>query len=514
MKNYFNNYREITIILIAFILYITTLVHSPEYESTSILLKTIWCISGIIYYYLLIDCAGRYKKAGIALLSIILCYEAFDTYSFYVLSLDRSFLLAPVIISTDLHEASAYLTLQNFGIVFLLCICIILFSWGSSISLGKLSPEKLKRSRRIGLIEFFFLLVLIGSQILISQIIVPQVSSFVNFSLNAQVYLRKHIKMVDELISLPNIASLESNFTEDKDGLITVLFVGEAARSDHFQINGYHRATTPNLMKRMEKGEIITYPNALSYETRTTDSMIGIFTDATLAYRTPQYGSFVNLFDKHGFQTAFFHNHLGPIDYAMKAFTDKCHSCFVTRIWQHQSIPDINKFISTKASKNIFLVLQTQGSHYPYSEGYPSEFSNFKPDQNMTLNSSENPDLINAYDNTIYYLDYCINEIIKILENKRAIFIYVSDHGESLGEEGRYIHAGRMTAMEQRKVPFIIWMSKKYKDTHPNIMETLKSHESQTISHDFLFYSVPGLSDIRFETMKDNLNLAIPLKNK
>ena len=96
-------------------------------------------------------------------------------------------------------------------------------------------------------------------------------------------------------------------------------------------------------------------------------------------------------------------------------------------------------------SQRVFVVLHQSGSHGPaYYERYPPEFEYFKPIcKSVDLGKCTHDELVNAYDNTILYEDYFLSRVIgvlKQLQDTAALLIYVSDHGESLGEYGMYLH--------------------------------------------------------------------------
>src|SRR6185312_9502252 len=97
--------------------------------------------------------------------------------------------------------------------------------------------------------------------------------------------------------------------------------------------------------------------------------------------------------------------------------------------------------IRTSSSQRVFVVLHQSGSHGPaYYTKYPPEFEYFKPVcKTVELGKCTQQELINAYDNTILYEDYFISQaigVLKRLSHRCALLIYVSDHGESLGEYG------------------------------------------------------------------------------
>ena len=122
--------------------------------------------------------------------------------------------------------------------------------------------------------------------------------------------------------------------------------------------------------------------------------------------------------------------------------------------------------IRSSEAQNVFVVLHQRGSHGPsYHAEYPKRFELFKPVcESVELDRCSDEELTNAYDDTILYTDYVLGEVIHVLENlvnTSAVMMYISDHGESLGEYGLYLHGTPFSIAPdaQKQIPFIVWMS-------------------------------------------------------
>ncbi len=106
----------------------------------------------------------------------------------------------------------------------------------------------------------------------------------------------------------------------------------------------------------------------------------------------------------------------------------------------------LQEYIDQHSEGNILIVLHQMGNHGPaYYKRYPKSFEKFKPaDKTNNLDTCSAEEIINAYDNAILYTDYFLSHVIKLLKQNDAKFetamIYASDHGESLGENGLYLH--------------------------------------------------------------------------
>ena len=128
----------------------------------------------------------------------------------------------------------------------------------------------------------------------------------------------------------------------------------------------------------------------------------------------------------------------------------------------------------TNEKEKLFIVLHTNTSHGPtYFQKYPTKFEVFKPVcTTVEMSKSNREELINAYDNTILYTDFLVYSVIEKLrdiKDVRSCVLYVSDHGESLGENNLYMHGVPMmiAPAEQIEIPFIAWTSDSILKTKP-----------------------------------------------
>ena len=171
-------------------------------------------------------------------------------------------------------------------------------------------------------------------------------------------------------------------------------------------------------------------------------------------------------------------------------------------------LPFIKEIIPN--SNKQFIVVHTSGSHWNYTARYPKEFEQFTPVCNGKIKSDasncEQLALINSYDNSILYTDFFLSNLIDLLKDKNAFLLYVSDHGESLGENGYYGHGGPLIA-EQITVPLIVWVSKDFKLRHPESVASIKKYTNNEISHDHVFHSVLDCLNIDSEIVDKDFSL-------
>ena len=161
------------------------------------------------------------------------------------------------------------------------------------------------------------------------------------------------------------------------------------------------------------------------------------------------------------------------------------------------------------------MVLHTRGSHGPlYSARYPDEFEKFKPVcKNKNLDECKYEELVNAYDNTIHYSSYVIAQIIDILQknndNFNSILFFVSDHGESLGEDGQFMHGTPYNSANdfQKQVPFFMWLSKDFERGLKLNKQCLKKKSSGEFSQDYIFHSLLGVFNIKSPFYNGDLDI-------
>lgn len=313
--------------------------------------------------------------------------------------------------------------------------------------------------------------------------------------------------------------SKQFTFIDNSPQEITgVLVIGESARFDHFGINGYPRDTTPYLDSinndlfsfKAQSCSNLTYisvPCMLSRhhsdnlaEVMQESSFLPILTQ--LGFDTSWIGtqSLMKYLNNANFGTIYDEVDFAIIPGGSALFNMNDHDLVM--------LPYIKHLL--QGSKKQFLVIHTSGSHWNYAARYPEEFMQFKPGCTSTSkadpSSCNHQGLINIYDNSILYTDFFLYNVISLLKDKCAFLIYASDHAESLGENGRYSHGGELTK-EQTTIPFIVWLSERFKQQRADIVKSINSHLGNEISHDYIFNSVLDCIGINSNIIDKNLSL-------
>ena len=244
---------------------------------------------------------------------------------------------------------------------------------------------------------------------------------------------------------------------------VCILIIGESARRDHFSLYGYEKPTNPLLAE-----DDVTALIANSAATYTTAGVKAILDHQPTG---KLYEILPNYMYRTGVDVIWRTSNWGePPVHIEKYHTVKdIKKMYPEADDRYDGIllSGLKEEIQTSDKDKILVILHTNTSHGPtYNKKYPAEFEVFKPVCTTVEMSKANPqELMNAYDNSVLYTDYIIHSAIEILKeftDRRTCMLYVSDHGESLGEGNLYMHGVPMSIApkEQIEIPFIVWTSK------------------------------------------------------
>jgi len=288
-----------------------------------------------------------------------------------------------------------------------------------------------------------------------------------------------------------------------EDSLIVVYVQGEALRADHLHLNGYQRQTTPLL----ENAHAISLKQIYSPYTYTDRSVPYILTNADSLHPDFAYQnrSFISLFNGCHFHTYWIagQNPATAFVYFAKEADSLIYTAAGKTVYNFEpyswldgeALEPLQKIVSNGYAKKL-VVVHTIGSHWWYKTHYTKAFEKFSPViESRIVSSNTKEEMINTYDNTILYTDYFLNNIIQLLKNKKAILIYLSDHGESLGEDGKWLHAE--DALPEHRPACIVWLSDKYKKEDPLAENILQQNAPEYFNTSFLFPSILDAAHIQ-----------------
>jgi lipid A ethanolaminephosphotransferase len=301
--------------------------------------------------------------------------------------------------------------------------------------------------------------------------------------------------------------------------VLLVIVAGETARAQNFSLGGYARETNPELAKR----DIVYYPNASSCGTATAVSLPCMFS----RYGREEYSyekglSSENMLDilaRTGYHVEWWDNNTGDKGNAARLTsrsliksTDPRY-CADGECTDGIFLDELANYAKTMTEDTV-LVLHMIGSHGPaYYLRYPPEFRRFTPTCDTgELSNCTVDEIVNTYDNTILYTDHILASMIDILEaeaNVTPALFYASDHGESLGENGLFLHgAPYFLAPEyQTRVPMFFWAPERFTKPFAIDMDCLKAGASAEVSHDNMFHSLLTFADVHSEVIDRSLDL-------
>jgi len=309
--------------------------------------------------------------------------------------------------------------------------------------------------------------------------------------------------------SAENQQLLTSAQFKNNDKKIMLLIIGETARKQNFSLYGYERDTNPLLAK----DNVIALNNPSSCATYTTESVACILSHINGA--APEFEPLPSYLQRQGVDVIWHTKNWGEASINVATYKEKgdlkplCkgEKCDFDEVL----LSGLSERIAASKKNKILVVLHTKGSHgASYYSQYPKRFEQFKPVcKSVDLSECTYDELVNAYDNSILYTDYFIHQVILMLKQTKeaSSLLYVSDHGESLGESGFYLHGTPMAfaPKEQTQIPFLVWMSEQFVEQKEIDLGDFK--QSQSHSHANVFHSVMGALDMQSEFYKPKLDV-------
>lgn len=295
--------------------------------------------------------------------------------------------------------------------------------------------------------------------------------------------------------------SIETKLTTNDEDLNIIFVLGETVRADHLGLNGYSRNTTPLLSKRKN---IISYPNIYTNLTYTAVSVPQILTNKSIfnTQRMDKSYSIYSVLNQTKYTTYWIGNQTPEKSFSKLINQNKKVEIIdpyrsVFSYHKKHDIELLQPFKSSfKISKNQFFTIHMIGSHWYYESRYPESFKIYKPTTNSKyIPSTTDEQMINSYDNTLHYLDFVLNELISTIEDTNSVIIYLSDHGEILGENGKWLHAQESKASTNPAM--IVWYSDIFKTSHPKLVKNLTSNSQKKITTDFLYHSILDLISVK-----------------
>ena len=476
--------------------YPTTLHHAPFLISLTIFFTSLTAL------FLLAVCHG---KATRWLLAFFLITAALAAYYMDTFGVIVDTVMLDNITQTDKQEMAA---LVNPTFLLRLIMFGILPAWWvfkNTPKARKFSAELKSRLKIMGIL----ILILI-------TVVLPFTASYASFwrehkitrfYANPTYFSYSIIKYAVEMLT-PAPSNVVTKVAQDTVNLDTqaynhhelvIMVVGETARADRFSLNGYKKDTNPLLAKQ----NIVSFSNVSSCGTSTGVSVPCMFSvlgredyDKEKALHTENVLEVLAenkveiLWRDNNSDSKGAANHVQYENFKTPTTNPVCDE----ECRDIGMLSGLDQYIEARKDKDILIVLHQMGNHGPeYYRRYPKQFAKFTP-MCMTgeLQDCTQQQIDNSYDNAILYTDYFLNEVIEFLkkyDNKReTAMLYVSDHGESLGENGIYLHAApyALAPKEQTHVPAILWIGQHFDFS----IDQAKPYKDYPLSHDDVFCSL------------------------
>jgi lipid A ethanolaminephosphotransferase len=428
---------------------------------------------------------------------------------------------------TNITEVRDLLSLKMAGYLFFLGVIPSLVVWKTPIRYRPWARELLSKTLvsvacagvigGVALLNYQGLSSLFRNHHELRLMVVP--SNYIGASVG---YLAEQVKSARRpFISIGQDARLASEWQQHTRKSLTVLVVGESARAENFGILGYSRDTTPQL--KQESG-LLTFTDVYSCGTETAVSVPCMFSnmgrrnyDASTAKN--QEGV-LDVLKRAGLDVIWRDNQSG-----CKGTCDRVTMQNVSNLKDPELCADnecrdeillkgLQKFIDS-LDKDTVLVLHQMGSHGPeYFKRYPKAFEKFTPVcESNALNNCSRESIVNGYDNTLLYTDHVLASLIDILRNNQnkvdTAMIYLSDHGESLGEYNLFLHGTPyvLAPDQQKHVPMIAWFSESYRRSFAVDTQCLEKRRNAPLSQDNLFHSMLGLLQVHTSVYNPALDM-------
>ena len=529
---YFSQYKLIIISAIFFAIFYNlsffkNVVLTYPFEGINIIYissMAILLVSLIIFLFTLFSSKYTTKPILILLLTI----SAFTAYFMdsYNVVIDNSMIRNTL--QTNLSESSDLFSFKLIAYIFFLALIPSYFVYKIELDYGTFKEELFGKLKTLFLSLALVLIILFSFSKFYTSFIrehkplrlyvnpiswIYGVGSYINKTFNSAPLVVKEIGTDAKVTVDPKTPK------EEKTELI-IMVLGEAARADRFSLNGYEKETNPLLKKE----EVINFSNMYSCGTSTAESvpcMFSIFGKADYDYKKGI--STQNVLDvlnhTNDIKILWRDNNSDSKGVALRVDfedyrTSKTNTICDEECRDEGMLVGLEDYIEKNRGRDILIVLHQMGNHGPaYYKRYPKEFEKFTPVcKTNQLENCTQEEISNAYDNAILYTDYFLSKAINFLKKysktHEAGLLYVSDHGESLGENGIYLHGMpyAIAPKAQTHVPSLIWLDDGQM-AHEYDINKIKQNKDKEYSHDNLFDTLLGLFEVKTEVYKKELDI-------
>lgn len=322
-------------------------------------------------------------------------------------------------------------------------------------------------------------------------------------------------------IPISEDAKLGAGWGKREKPLLFVLVVGETTRAANWGLNGYARQTTPELSKL----DVMNFKDASSCGTNTEVSVPCMFSiNGRRNYDEKEirgHESLLHIIDHAGVKTLWRDNQAGckgvcdGLEEQRLDSSKNAALCDGERCLDEILLDNLDGEIHKAKNGNLFIVLHQLGNHGPaYFRRYPAAMRTFTPTcDTADLSKCSKEEIVNAYDNGVLYTDHFLAKTIQYLKTQKTYdtaMLYLSDHGESLGERGIFLHGlpYSIAPKEQTQIPMVMWLSQGFATSFGLNKDCLSKRANSAVSHDNLFHSILGMLQIESKHYDKTLDLS------
>jgi lipid A ethanolaminephosphotransferase len=287
---------------------------------------------------------------------------------------------------------------------------------------------------------------------------------------------------------------------------LLVFVLGETARAQNWGLDGYLRRTTPQLAAMHD---VINFPDVESCGTSTEVSVPCLFSPyghhAYDAAKIRGHQSLLHVLQRAGVQVLWRDNQSGckrvcdGLEFESMANATDPEWCNGKRCFDEILLSGLQARIRPDGRDRI-VVLHQLGNHGPaYYQRHPPAFRRFTPTcDTEQLGNCSRRRIVNSYDNAVLYTDHFLARTIDLLRNEPgydSALVYVSDHGESLGENGLFLHGvpQAIAPSQQTHVPMVMWFSPGFAHHQGLDLDCMRQAAGAPASHDNLFPTILGM---------------------
>lgn len=488
------------------------------------------CIFNLVFVFL---CIRRIEKYIFSFLMLVSCFLAYAQLS-YGIVFDTEMIRN--IFDTDQQEAFSYFSLALVVWVALTGVLPVWLLWKTKINYPSARQEFTQKFKSVVLTLAMFGLIAVfnyddyattvRNNIELRNMPVP----FYALKSTYKYVKQEHFKSGPAVLAKIGEDAIQKDVPGAKKNLV-VLIVGETQRAMSYQLYGYHRPTN----EYTEKLGVFPFKDTVSCGTATAYSVPCMFSNLSRKeFSIPKANAQENALDvmkRAGVNIIWLDNDSGckgvcdrvPTVNIRKKYAADAKYCPGKYCYDEAFLPELEEtFRSLPADKDNLVVLHAMGSHGPaYYERYPLAHETYKPDCDRSdVQFCEAGSLINTYDNTIRYFDYVMSQVIRRTaeaNNWNAALFFISDHGESLGENDIYLHGlpYMFAPEEQTSIPFIGWLPDDFSQANKIDGACVRKKAAEGgFSHENLFDTLLGLFSVQTSIYRSEMDILNSCRRK